>query len=47
MPIYTVQVTTPEDVPVDVLIEHLSYNLRAFLLDAPKQKFDVRIVSKK
>ena len=47
MPEYLVKITTPEDVPVDVLIEHLSYNLMAFLLDAPKQKFDVKIVSKK
>ena len=47
MPEYLVKITTPEGVPVDVLIEHLSYNLRAFLLDAPKQKFDVKIVSKK
>ena len=47
MPEYLVKITTPEDVPVDVLIEHLSYNLRALLLDAPKQKFDVKIVSKK
>lgn len=47
MPEYLVKITTPEDVPVDVLVEHLSYNLRAFLLDAPKQKFDVKIVSKK
>ena len=44
MPEYQIEITTPEPVPHDVLVEHLSYYMRAFLLAPTHTEMNVRLI---
>lgn len=40
----TLEITTPVDIPHDVLVEHIGYHLRELLLDETPTPIQIRVI---